>query len=291
MIPPAGHAEQGPLIASEIIASWAAEFSGRLQALTRVKGFGQGGPAERYLGQAGGYGDRGMISEVLPAGARGAESFGEQDEIALEALLPQESEAISHAGVRRRQEFAAVRHGARQALAALGLPPAALLPDQAGAPLWPAGVVGSMTHCTGYRASAVALRQDIASLGIDAEPNSPLPAGTRRLVLLPPEVERARELDTVRPSVAWTRLLFCAKEAAYKAWYTLTGQPLNSGDVEIVVNPEGTVAAAISLTPGGRTVPTLRGRWLVRDNLLLVALAVPRPSRPSSEPQRHRGHP
>jgi 4'-phosphopantetheinyl transferase EntD len=212
---------------------------------------------------------------VLPAGASGAESFGEQDEVALEALLPQESEAISHAGVRRRQEFAAVRHGARQALATLGIPPAALLPDLAGAPLWPAGVVGSMTHCTGYRASAVALRRDIASLGIDAEPNTPLPAGARRLVLLPTEAERAWELDTVHPSLAWTRLLFCAKEAAYKAWYTLTGQPLNSSDVEIAVDPEGTLAAVISLTPQGRTAPTLRGRWLAREGFLVVALAVP----------------
>ncbi|MFE2215069.1 4'-phosphopantetheinyl transferase [Streptomyces canus] len=226
-----------------------------------------------------------MISDVLPTGARGAESFGEQDEVALEALLPQESEAISHAGVRRRQEFAAVRHGARQALSALGLPPAALLPDQAGAPLWPDGVVGSMTHCTGYRASAVALRQDIASLGIDAEPNSPLPAGVGRLVLLPVEAERVRGLETAQPSVAWSRLFFCAKEAAYKAWYTLTGQPLDSADVEIVVNPEGTLAAAISLTPRGRAVPALRGRWSAQEGLLLVALAVPSPL--SSEPQRH----
>ncbi|WP_328750671.1 4'-phosphopantetheinyl transferase superfamily protein [Streptomyces sp. NBC_00285] len=216
-----------------------------------------------------------MISEVLPAGARGAESFGEQDQLALEALLPQESEAIAHAGVRRRQEFAAVRYGARQAIGALGLPPAALLPDQAGAPQWPAGVVGSMTHCVGYRASAVALRLDIAAIGIDAEPNKPLPAGAGRLSLLPAEVERARELDMVRPSVAWTRLLFCAKEAAYKAWYTLTGQPLNSRDVEIEVDPEGTLAAVISLTPQGRTAPLLRGRWVVREDLLVVALSVP----------------
>lgn len=48
----AGHAEQGPLIASEIIASWVAEFSGRLQALSCATGFGQGGPTERHPGQA-----------------------------------------------------------------------------------------------------------------------------------------------------------------------------------------------------------------------------------------------
>lgn len=262
MIPPAGHVEQGPLIASEIIANWVSEFSGRL----------------RELSCAGGIPDRtgvSMISEVLPAGAKGAESFGEQDEVALETLLPQESEAISHAGVRRRREFAAVRHGARQALSALGLPPAALLPDRAGAPRWPVGVVGSMTHCTGYRASAVALGQDVSAIGIDAEPNTPLPAGAQLLVLLPTEAEHARELDAVRPSVAWTRLLFCAKEAAYKAWYALTGQPLNSRDVEILVNPEGTLTAAISLPTRGRTAPVLRGRWSVREGLLLVALSVP----------------
>ena len=78
---------------------------------------------------------------------------------------------------RRRAEFTAGRACARTALARLGLPAAPVLAGRAGEPRWPAGVTGSITHCAGYRACAVARTADLAALGIDAEPNAGLPAG------------------------------------------------------------------------------------------------------------------
>lgn len=50
--PRAEHAEDGPLIAPEIITSWVAVFSGGLQALSCATGFGKDGSAERHPGQA-----------------------------------------------------------------------------------------------------------------------------------------------------------------------------------------------------------------------------------------------
>jgi 4'-phosphopantetheinyl transferase EntD len=216
-----------------------------------------------------------VIAEVRPAGAQGAESFGDQDPAALDLLMPQEREAIAHAGLRRRSEFAAVRHAARQALAALGHPPAALLPGASGAPQWPTGVVGSMTHCTGYRACVVARTHDLAAIGIDAEPNAPLPPGAQRLVLLPAERRQAHELARTHPDIAWTRLLFSAKEAAYKAWNTLTGRPLHSDDVQITLTREGTLSATMSSPPQPPRTRTLHGRWLLREDILLTALSAP----------------
>jgi 4'-phosphopantetheinyl transferase EntD len=52
---------------------------------------------------------------------------------------------------------------------------ASLLPGRSGAPRWPDGVVGSMTHCNGYRATVVAHSGRVRSLGIDAELHAPLP--------------------------------------------------------------------------------------------------------------------
>jgi enterobactin synthetase component D / holo-[acyl-carrier protein] synthase len=56
-----------------------------------------------------------------------------------------------------------------------GALPAPILPGPAGEPGWPPGVTGSITHCPGYRACAVARTEDLAAIGIDAEPDEELP--------------------------------------------------------------------------------------------------------------------
>ncbi|WP_306332212.1 4'-phosphopantetheinyl transferase [Streptomyces sp. KL109B] len=70
-------------------------------------------------------------------------------------LSRQEEALIARAVPKRRNEFTTVRACAHDALAGLGLAPVPLLPDERGAPGWPPGVVGSMTHCPGYGAAAV----------------------------------------------------------------------------------------------------------------------------------------
>ncbi|WP_423832395.1 hypothetical protein [Streptomyces manipurensis] len=80
-------------------------------------------------------------------------------------------------GARRRAQFATARACARRALAGLGREPVALLPGPGGAPQWPSGVVGSITHCEGYRAAVAAPAGVVAALGIDAEPAGAVAAG------------------------------------------------------------------------------------------------------------------
>src|SRR6266851_1633075 len=97
-----------------------------------------------------------MIADILPAGAVAAESFGPPR---YRKLLPAEAAAIATANPARRTEFAAGRAVARAALAGLDVPAGPILPGRAGEPRWPDGVVGSITHCAGYRACAVARAQ------------------------------------------------------------------------------------------------------------------------------------
>src|SRR4051812_9450636 len=92
-------------------------------------------------------------------------------------LFPSEREALGSAVEKRRREFTTGRACARQALSRLGTPVVALPSGPHGEPLWPAGTVGSITHCRGYRACAVARSEAVTALGIDAEPNEPLPPG------------------------------------------------------------------------------------------------------------------
>ncbi|MEV6927917.1 4'-phosphopantetheinyl transferase superfamily protein [Dactylosporangium sp. NPDC051485] len=195
-----------------------------------------------------------------------------------EPLLPQEEPFVARAVGKRRREFTTVRACARSALAHLGVAPVPILPGERGAPGWPPGIVGSMTHCDGYRAAAVARRRDIRSIGIDAEPNAPLPAGVLESVGRPAEREMVRRLATDAPATHWDRLLFSAKESVYKAWFPLTGAWLGFEDAEILIDPAGRTFTARLLVPWPVDTPPLHrldGRWASRDGLVISAIVVP----------------
>jgi 4'-phosphopantetheinyl transferase EntD len=176
----------------------------------------------------------------------------------------------------RRAEFSTGRALARAALGRLGVPPSAVPRGPGGAPVWPAGVVGSLTHCTGYRAAAVARAGAVPVLGVDAEPARPLPAGVLSVVARPEERLRLRRLAAVHPGTCWDRLLFCAKEAVFKAWFPMTRAWLEFADVRVRLEPHGRLSARLLVAvpaPAGAGVGGFTGRWLSRDGLLLAAVS------------------
>jgi 4'-phosphopantetheinyl transferase EntD len=127
-----------------------------------------------------------LIEKILPDAVASAEA---RDDPPDAVLYPGEAELVSRAVDKRRREFRTARHCARRALRQLGLPPVAVLRGERGEPQWPPGIVGSLTHCSGYRAAAVARSDLIRALGIDAEPNTSLPAGVLDTIALPEEQE------------------------------------------------------------------------------------------------------
>ncbi|MFJ4466247.1 4'-phosphopantetheinyl transferase [Streptomyces sp. NPDC089424] len=224
-----------------------------------------------------------MIDELLPASVVAVEVHGD-DGSEPAPLYPQEAAVVARAVDKRRREFALVRACARRAMDKLGVPAQAVLPGERGAPGWPAGLVGSMTHCEGYGAAALVREADLVSLGIDAEPHEPLPPGVLEAVALPEEQARLRQLAARHPGVHWERLLFSAKESVYKAWFPLTGKWLDfsEADIEITVGPEGTGHGrfhARLLVPGpvvgGRRLGAFDGRWTVQRGLAATAVTVP----------------
>lgn len=194
-------------------------------------------------------------------------------------LFPAEQAMVARAVEKRRGEFTSARACARAALAQLGLPPRPVLADGRGAPLWPAGIVGSITHCDGYRACAVAYAAEIASIGIDAEPNRPLPHGLLGDIAHPQERESLQGLMCETSTISWDRLLFSAKEAVYKAWYPLAGKWLGFEDVIITMDPCLEAFSAQLLVSGpvlsGRRLSRLSGRWILRNGLLATVTTLP----------------
>ncbi|MCX4473471.1 4'-phosphopantetheinyl transferase superfamily protein [Micromonospora sp. NBC_01655] len=219
-----------------------------------------------------------MIEQILPPSVAVAESF---DDPAGLTLFPEEEALVANSVQKRRREFTTVRHCARRALGELGVAPAPIVSGARGAPVWPAGIVGSMTHCDGYRAAVLGRAAALATLGVDAEPHAPLPEGVLDAIALPAERTRTAALTAARPSVCWDRLLFSAKESVYKAWFPLTGRWLDFAEADIVVDPAGTFVAEL-LVPGpvlgGVPVTAFTGRFLVGRGLVLTAIGIPAPT-------------
>src|SRR5215469_8800536 len=109
-----------------------------------------------------------MIERLLPSQVSAVAARGDRRDI---HALPAEEASLGDAAARRRAEFATARDCARRALRRLGAPDGAILRGSKREPVWPRGIVGSITHCAGYRAAAVARAAEILTVGIDAEPH------------------------------------------------------------------------------------------------------------------------
>ncbi|MYR05878.1 4'-phosphopantetheinyl transferase superfamily protein [Gordonia sp. SID5947] len=217
-----------------------------------------------------------MIEQLVPTGVASAEAF--EDPPGIEPM-PAERSLIERAVEKRRREFTTARHCARRAMSELGIGPTAIMRGERGMPLWPDRVVGSLTHCDGYRGAVVAFSLQVRSLGIDAEPHEALPDG----VLEHTSLGEERAVLATRPTgLHWDRLLFCAKEATYKAWFPVTQRWLGFEDAHITFDQTaaqaGTFTSRILIdgtaVDGGAPLTELSGRWLVDHGLITTSIAL-----------------
>lgn len=214
------------------------------------------------------------ILETLASAAAWAEMFSDAPEA---SMFPIEAAVVARAVAERRREFGTVRYCARQALVQLGMHAVAILPDGDGAPRWPVGFVGSMTHCAGYRAAVVARSGDISAIGIDAEPHAALPDPVGNLILRDEERAHFASLVEADPGLHWDRITFCIKEAVYKAWFPLSRRWLDFDDLSTNVRPNGTFEAHVRVVgnrASGVDLGHFSGRWAV-DHDLVVVVATP----------------
>jgi 4'-phosphopantetheinyl transferase EntD len=206
---------------------------------------------------------REVIQQILPARAIGVSTNGGA---ATTALLPSEARFVAGTSRRRQQEFAAGRSCAREALTQLGWPGFAILVGPDREPKWPPGVIGSITHCPGYCAAAVAPSGELVGLGIDAEPNVAVDADLRLRVAHSDELAGVGRTAGVDAAV----LIFSAKESAFKAWYPLTHHWLDLLDVRVRVDLERRMFEVRLLAPAATPLLldlldklVIRGRWAV----------------------------
>ena len=173
-----------------------------------------------------------------------------------EALLPQEAGAFAASIVKVRRASGAARIVARDLLPRLGCAPQPLPKSASGAPMWPDGIVGSLAHDAEVAVAAVARRAGYAGVGVDVEPAQPLDPDLIEIVAT------ASERRAIADDALLARVLFCVKEAVYKAVHPIDGVFLDHHDVE--VSP----AAGIATIRQGRVVEF---RHCVGDRIVVLA--------------------
>jgi 4'-phosphopantetheinyl transferase EntD len=196
-----------------------------------------------------------LVSRLLVPGLCGAEIWDEGQAVAIH---PDEEIHVARSALRRRRDFALGRACARAALAGLGHGDAVIAKGANGAPLWPPGIAGSITHTSGYAAALAAESSRFAGIGIDAERIGGVTPDLWPRLFTGAEQDRLRmQADCLRAAT----LLFSAKEACYKAW-GLKGA-LAFREIDVTLDEDGFVAI--------RQDAGLSGRYAVEKDVMLVA--------------------
>ena len=197
---------------------------------------------------------------------------------ALEAVaLPAQ---LANASLKRRREFRAGRVAAADALAALcpDLAAATVAIGIDGEPIWPEGVVGSITHTSGLAAAAVANVSDVLALGLDAQQRIP----DARIAAVLDQVCVEDEVDWAR-SAADLTLVFSAKECLFKCLYPLARQYIDFTDARLVeVSPRARrfrIQLRVDVDNALPSGCSIEGRFALHDRLTLTGIALPVNSR------------
>ena len=199
-----------------------------------------------------------LLSAVLDADLFGGEIEDRGQPLALAAL---EESLVERAAPKRRREFALGRTCARAALEKLGHGDAAIGRRANGAPLWPQGIVGSITHTRDYAAAVVGQARHFSGIGVDAERVGGVTQNLWPRLFDDWECEHLMGLDAAERGSTAT-LIFSAKEACYKAWGGVGGLAFR----EIRVTPATRAFTAV------RAGEILQGRYAVDGDLVLTAV-------------------
>jgi 4'-phosphopantetheinyl transferase EntD len=155
------------------------------------------------------------------------------DPFADNLVLPAEAAATQRMVPARRREFAAGRDAARRAMAALGLPPVAVPMGADRAPVWPEGVVGAISHGGGACLAVAARSGKVRALGLDLEPDADLDPDLIETICTPTERAGLPAFGAGRVA----RLIFSAKECAYKCQYGQSRTLFGFETLEITLDP------------------------------------------------------
>lgn len=195
------------------------------------------------------------------------------DDFQRAGIVP--SASLQRSVAKRQAEYLAGRVCARAALQCLDGRDYVPGSHEDRAPIWPAGICGSITHGKGWAAAVVATEGTCRGLGLDQEALLDDERAARLMgeILTPAECER---LDPRQMGLTVT-LTFSLKESLFKALYPLTRQRFYFEHAEVLAWSADGLARLRLLTdlsaqwPQGTEVD---GQFCLQDGHLLSLISV-----------------
>ncbi|EGW56091.1 4'-phosphopantetheinyl transferase family protein [Candidatus Endoriftia persephonae] len=183
-------------------------------------------------------------------------------------LFAAEEQLIENAIEKRRREFRAGRHAAHHAIQLAGGTSGPILRGDQREPRWPAGYLGSISHCADLALALACQRGAIVGLGVDVEPLAPLAAGLERKI----ESDTESAFLDAHPGLP-RRLVFSAKESLYKCYYPLVRRFFGFHEVELQITIE-TGQFSFRQAPGAKLAlpaePLFHGAYWITDKHLIT---------------------
>jgi 4'-phosphopantetheinyl transferase EntD len=217
------------------------------------------------------------VAGLFPSGVIAAELT---EPAPRELLTSAEQQLMARCAEKRIQDFAAGRACAHRALRELGIRDFSLLAGEHREPLWPPGIVGSITHTRGYAAAVVARQRDLKSVGLDCEGIDSVDEELWSRICTPAEIERLAQLPPAERG-RQAALIFAAKEAFYKCQFPLTRAWVGFEDVVIEPLDWPVAAGGLRIVPQkilpleAGVVAHLVGRFQFRGPWVITAVTAP----------------
>jgi enterobactin synthetase component D len=185
---------------------------------------------------------------------------------------------VRNAADKRRVDFLLGRHCARHAVTHL----LGDLPDDIGvgahnAPVWPPGLVGSITHTDGFVSAAVTRSSFARAIGIDSERILTSQTTAEISSLVAAFDERPAPGSSIPAELHYT-ILFSAKESVFKCLFPLVGRMFFFEEAAVRLSTEEATFRATILTDLGPTVPAgfaMVGRYVVSPPFVHTGVLVP----------------
>lgn len=184
----------------------------------------------------------------------------------LHDVWPDEADSLSASVAKRRREFSAGRSAVRQAMTDLGYATLPVLQGADRAPIWPDSLTGSISHC---KTACLGVVGSVRALGVDIEEAKPLEANLIPIICTPRERDWVAGQDPLM-----LRLVFSAKECAYKAQYTISRTLFGFDTLELTIDGSSFTACFLRDVAPFQTGDTLTGRYAMDRDHIITAMTL-----------------
>ncbi|MGR3317684.1 MAG: 4'-phosphopantetheinyl transferase family protein [Candidatus Anammoxibacter sp.] len=199
-------------------------------------------------------------------------------EAPLGTIYQEEEIFIQNAVQKRKLDFTVGRLCARKALAKLGIDKFPIKMAKDRSPVWPAEIVGSISHTKGFCGVAVALKKNAESVGLDVECLDRLSDKCWYLICTDSEISWIKSLPENRQQDIAT-LIFSAKECFYKCQYIINKCWVGFHDAEISVNPDLTegefeIRLLKDISNGFSKKTSFKGKYIFKDEFVFSGMTI-----------------